>query len=363
MSSDTNKLNETEIICPSEFSLDENYIYNDSNEKSLKESRHAPINKPNILLNVLKDFSVKYDLDDKKIMKSKKFILSFNDLISLIKFALEFQNKISNSLNVKDYLNEISQDFINNLSYYIFSYEKIDINQNNNNYINYNIYNNNLNNKKNKKQIKNDEDNISTKKNRNENIPSTKSYFKTNNNNNNKKILSQKYNDNINNKKDDKNKLNKSAERRKNVYLNEFENSNIEENNNKKRINKSTDKRRIKNENNVYGEKKSNISIFSACENLKGSNLLKNTHSRRISCTETNKNNNNLNMNYNTTKNKSDKVVFYDQNLNLGIGVKKQVITNNIIRPSNMANKLLQKGMKYITEFKDIKEEESKKKY
>jgi hypothetical protein len=149
------------------------------------------------------------------------------------------------------------------------------------------------------------------------------------------------------------------------ISKNSLSNINLinEDNNNKKRINKSTDKRRIKNENNVYGEKKSNISIFSACENLKGSNLIKNTHSRRISCTETNKNNNNINMNYNTTKNKSDKVVFYDQNLNLGIGVKKQVITNNIIRPSNMANKLLQKGMKYITEFKDIKEEESKKKY
>ena len=55
------------------------------------------------------------------------------------------------------------------------------------------------------------------------------------------------------------------------------------------------------------------------------------------------------------------KVVYYDQNLNLGI--KKKIISNNIIRPSNMANKLLQRGIKYLTEFMDLKEEESKKKH
>ena len=34
MSVDTNKLNETEIICPSELSFDEQEYYNDSNEKN-----------------------------------------------------------------------------------------------------------------------------------------------------------------------------------------------------------------------------------------------------------------------------------------------------------------------------------------
>ena len=205
MSIDTNKLNETEIICPSELSLDEKYIYNDSGEKSKNDNKYSSSNKSNILLNVLKDFSVRYDLDDRKIMKSKKFLLSFEDLISLVKFAIEFQIKINNSLNLKDYLNEISQDFINNLSYYVFSYEKTDISTNNNVNINYNTYNNNLNNKKNKKQI-----NIiqtpmnyqpdSTKRksvegfspfnsNKNSSVENKKSYYRANNNQkkNNKK--------------------------------------------------------------------------------------------------------------------------------------------------------------------------------
>ena len=115
-----NKLNETEIICPSEISIDEKNTYNDSVLKSLKESQYLLPNKSNILLNALKEFSNRYDIDDRKIMKSKRFLISFNDLISIIKFALEFQIKINNSIN--EYLNEISQDFINNLSYYIFSF-------------------------------------------------------------------------------------------------------------------------------------------------------------------------------------------------------------------------------------------------
>ena len=362
MSSDTNKLNETEIICPSEFSLDENYIYNDSNEKSLKESRHAPINKSNILLNVLKDFSVKYDLDDKKIMKSKKFMLSFEDLISLVKFALEFQIKINNSLNLKDYLNEISQDFINNLSYYVFSYEKIDINQNNNVNINYNTYNNNLNNKKNKKQIniiqtpvnykaegkkvKNEELSVNNKnKSKNEFFQNNKSFFRTNNNNN-KIVFQNKNNDKIKDKKKDevnnKNRLNRCAERRRNNNITDFDknyNNIIEDNNKKKKLNKSLEKRKnIKNENKMENKNRNSLSIFTACENLKGSN----NKLRRFSCEELNSNKNYLN--YNTTNKKNDRVVYYDQNLN--IGVKKQIISNNIIRPSTMANKLLQRGIK-----------------
>ena len=134
------KLNETEIICPSEISLDEKNTYNDSILKSLKESQYTLPNKTNILLNSLKEFSNRYDIDDRQIIKSKKFLISFNDLITLIKFALEFQIKINNSIN--EYINEISQDFINNLSYYIFSFEKIDTCKQNQNKFNSN--NNNI---------------------------------------------------------------------------------------------------------------------------------------------------------------------------------------------------------------------------
>ena len=154
-----NKLNETEIICPSELSLDEKNTYNDSILKSLKESQYSLNKKSNILLNALKEFSNRYDIDDRNIMKSKKFLISFKDLISIIKFALECQIKLNNSMN--EYLNEISQDFINNLSYYIFSFEKIDISKHNDYNTNYNNYysfertNDNLDNKSTKINTKN----------------------------------------------------------------------------------------------------------------------------------------------------------------------------------------------------------------
>ena len=75
------------------------------------------------------------------------------------------------------------------------------------------------------------------------------------------------------------------------------------------------------------------------------------TKSRKSSCIEQN---NNIN------KNKS-KQTYYNQYPNFGI--KKQILGKNIIKPSNMANKLLQKGIKYINDFTNLKEEESKKKY
>ena len=383
MNLDTNKLNKNEIISQSELSLEEKNINNDSNEKSLMDAKYSSLNKSNILLNALKDFSVKYDLDERKIMSSKKFILSFNDLISVIKFTLEFQIKINNSLNLKDYLNEITQDFINNLSYYIFSYEKIDTsktsqniqNNQNNYYTNYNTYNNNENNKKFNKQLnqtqtfvcygerkkrKNEEDTsfISRNKNKNEYISNTKSYFKTNNKNNklssNNCKTRNKKKEEINNK----NIINKSVEKRKNCIITDFDI--IEDNNKKKNPNKSTEKRRAIKNGNASDFKRTSLNIYTACENLRGtSSILKSTRSRRLSCEEQN-NNQMITNNYKTNTKRFDKIAYYDQNMN---GVKKQIINSSVFRPSIMANKLLQRGIKYITDFKDLKEEESKRRH
>ena len=383
MSIDTNKLNETEIICQSELSFEENNMHNDSIEKSLLEMKYSSLNKSNALINALKEFSVRYDLDDRKIMSSKKFILSFNDLISVIKFALEFQIKINNSLNLKDYLSEITQDFINNLSYYIFSYEKIDTsktsqniqNNQNNYYTNYNTYNNNENNKKFNKQLnqtqtfvcygerkkrKNEEDTsfISRNKNKNEYIINTKSYFKTNNKNNklssNNCKTRNKKKEEINNKSI----INKSVEKRKNSIITDFDF--IEDNNKKKNPNKSTEKRRVIKNGNASDYKRTSLNIYTACENLRGtSSILKSTRSRRLSCKEQN-NNQMITNNYKTNTKRFDKIAYYDQNMN---GVKKQIINSSVFRPSIMANKLLQRGIKYITDFKDLKEEESKRRH
>ena len=383
MSIDTNKLNETEIICPSELSSDENNVHNDSIEKSLLETKYSSLNKSNALINALKEFSVRYDLDDRKIMNSKRFILSFDDLISVIKFALEFQIKISNSLSLKDYLSDITQDFINNLSYYIFSYEKIDTskssqniqNNQNNYYTNYNTYNNNGNNKKFNKQLnqtqtfacygerkkrKNEVDTsfISRNKSKNEYIINTKSYFKPNNKNNKLSSNNRKARDKKKEEINNKNIANKSIEKRKSSIITDFDF--IEDNNRKKNPNKSTEKRRVIKNGNASDYKRKSLNIYTACENLRGtSSILKSTRSRRLSCEEQS-NNQTFISSYKTNTKRFDKIGYYDQNMNTG--VKKQIINNSVIRPSNMANKLLQRGIKYITDFKDLKEEESKSK-
>ena len=87
-------------------------------------------NRSNILLNSLKDFSNKYNSDDRKILSNKKFLLTFNELISLIKEAIETQVKIfETDANQIETLKNLTQDFINDLSYNIFSYEKIEVKQ------------------------------------------------------------------------------------------------------------------------------------------------------------------------------------------------------------------------------------------
>ena len=354
-----NKLNETEIICPSELSLDEKNTYNDSILKSLKDSQYFLSNKSNILLNSLKEFSNRYDLDDRKIMKSKKFLISFNDLITIVKFALEFQIKINNSLN--EYLNEISQDFINNLSYYIFSFEKVDISKQNDYYTNYNTYNsvyseNNKKTTKYNKNIKSDEEKQNINRNKKIKV-----------NNNNRKNISANRSLYLNikspkNKKEknkiNENEINKSRRNNKSVEKRSKSNAdfvlNISKNqeNNKKNINKSTDKRKNIKEKDLNKNRNTNsFSIFTVCENLKNSSfIIKTSKTRKASCIEQNNNNN-----------KNKKNTYYNQYQN--IGIKKQILGNNIIRPSNMANKLLQKGIKYINDFANLKEEENKKKY
>ena len=340
-----NKLNETEIICPSEISLDEKNTYNDSILKSLKESQYSLPNKTNILLNSLKEFSKRYDIDDRQIIKSKKFLISFNDLITLIKFALEFQIKVNNSIN--EYINEISQDFINNLSYYIFSFEKIDTSKQNQNKFN---TNNNIKTMHKKSIINN---NINKNKNEEKKNNKMNDSYKNKNKSGYLEIKQPMNRNNINKKKENEyKKHNKSVEKRtirSNTYFT-LDLSKNESNKNKK-LNKSTEKRRKINEKEKEKDCNKNkntnsFSIFTVCENLKNSNFLINPKkSRKLSCAEINRIKNTYENQY--------------QN----IGLKRRIISNNIIKPSSMANQLLQKGIKYINDFKNMKEEESKKRY
>ena len=58
---------------------------------------------------------------------------------------------------------------------------------------------------------------------------------------------------------------------------------------------------------------------------------------------------------------KESEKINYDSNIIFD--ARKQIIVGNFVKPSTFANKLLQNGRKYITEFNGIKEEEKKKQF
>ena len=87
--------------------------------------------------------------------------------------------------------------------------------------------------------------------------------------------------------------------------------------------------------------------------------ILKNKNKSKEFNTQGEKSSNDIKRDYSSNKDK--KTVYYNQNMTLG--VKKQYIKGNVPRPSNYANKLLQSGIKFITEFNGLKEEEMKKHY
>ena len=92
------------------------------------QGAQKPSQKINYLLKAIQDFSNRYDMDTRNILTGKKFLLNFGDIISLIKDVINYQNKIIElDILEKEKIQEISQDYINNLSYTIFSFEKIDI--------------------------------------------------------------------------------------------------------------------------------------------------------------------------------------------------------------------------------------------
>ena len=109
-----------------------------------------------------------------------------------------------------------------------------------------------------------------------------------------------------------------------------------EKNNNK--LNKSVEKRKSKEI--TKNKNTQSFSIFTVCENIKNTSFTGKPKRKN--------NDNKKNIYLNQYKNSA---------------IKRQILGNNIIKPSNMANKLLQKGIKYINEFAFMKEEERKKRY
>ena len=102
-------------------------VLTDNSEKEIQNTTPNLLPKIEYLLKAIKDFSSRYDKDNRNILKNKKFLVTFDDLMTLIKDTINSQNKI-NDLNDSEIekLKDVTQDFINNLSYTIFSFEKID---------------------------------------------------------------------------------------------------------------------------------------------------------------------------------------------------------------------------------------------
>ena len=405
---DSHKLNKSDIFSENNIFYNDNKQYFNTTIKKKKNKKYSYSCNSKLLLNTLKDFSVKFDLDDLNKTKSLKFVLSFDELISIIKYTLEAQIKLYNIIKDEpDNTKSIIQEFINSLNYYIYSYEKVEqINSNGKSKIdikcssdkeNINI---NLNNGKNKNLIKimnksqsywiDDRRNINNKnkkkekykeekiaqeniklKNNNSNnfIQTSKSYYRRNKGSKlfspEKNKAKDKYS---NNEERRKNRKNTREEKSHQPLITDFSKNN-KDNIQKKKFNKSTEKRKsvkiIKKKN----ENKS-LSIYTACENLKSSSFIfnKNRHKEFSSTEQFDKNdfkkkNNNYDSNNNINKKKesNNKIMYYNQNMMFG--VKKQIITSNVPKPSSLANKFLQNGRKFITEFNGIKEEERKKQY
>ena len=401
---DSNEMNRTDIFSSSILYYDENKQYFNTTIKKKKNSKYSNSNNENILLNSLKNYSVKYELENQEIPKSYKYVITFDELISLIRFTLESQIKIDQSLkNDSENLTNLSKEFINNLSYYIYSYEKVEkITQEikskkkfkspsdkENISINSNIRKTKkpiklmnkssssywVNTKKSKnneikrKEEKNEKQNKKSKNiSENNGIQTSKSYYRRNLG---PKLFSPEKNK-IKGKNKNENKkslLNRSVEKRHNTLLSDFS-TNTRDSSVKKRLNKSTERRKNVKEDKNRNENKS-ISIYTACENMKSSSFIlkcnKNKESvfteqgekRKIKKSGNNYDSNN-NIDFNKRKD-NKKIIYYNQNMMLG--VRKQIINSNVPKPSSLANKLLQNGRKFITEFNGIKEEERKKLY
>ena len=116
-----------DILSNSDSYIDKRKTYYETTIKKKKGNKFSYINETNSLIIALRNFSVKFGLDDKKILNDYKFVISFDELISLIRFSLESQIKLNNFLqedseNIKSFIH----NFISNISNYIFSYEKVE---------------------------------------------------------------------------------------------------------------------------------------------------------------------------------------------------------------------------------------------
>ena len=114
-------------ILPSSSPFKKRKIYYETTIKKKFKDNFSIFNNSNLLINALRNFAVRYELDDKKILKDYKFVIAFDDLISLIRYSLESQKTLNEfEIEETNKINGFTKDFINTISNYINSYEKVE---------------------------------------------------------------------------------------------------------------------------------------------------------------------------------------------------------------------------------------------
>ena len=379
-------------------------IYYETTIKKKIRDNFSIFNNSNLLINAVRNFSVKYELNDKKIFTDYKFVISFDDLISLIKYSLESQKTLNEfEIEETNKINKFTKNFIKNISNYINSYEKVEkinpvlknkpkftlTNANinfNTHKINYKKSSNNIKSPscwidltKTKMKLPKKKENINQnyqtnlKNNKSSNIGKlnicskpnkikkeensndeqnyTNTYFKRKKYKNSLNLFSpkNKQKNKENSIKVKKTHLNNSARRRRNNrgYFTEL-NNNIETTN-KSNLTKSVEKRKTFES---YKSDGKQMSIFTACEFLRSSSFV---HKNQNKNGNDNNDNNEKKINYNSNKTNKEMKLGDDKNV--------WYYNGKAPKPTNFASKLLEKGIKYITDFNGLKEEEQKKKY
>lgn len=444
---------ESEIFID-EIMLNKDYLAKNKNSNSSLHKKLANKSnsiQSNILLNALQEFFNRYELDDRKILSKKKFIISFEELIYLIRESIITQQKIDNIIYNKNnshnkimnniHIQKINQKYINDLSYNIFSFDKIDIGYNFNmkkkKKSNSNISPNNLNfhhNTKKKKQY-NNQASISPNNIKKEINSIFENIYKEvfingnnplNNNGNKRNIKLKKKSELSKTKYNNNDQRNKSAIIRRDISISNYNkksknkngnkrlnntiitnniSNNISYNNNNINISKNYSTQNLKNLSSFSSNKKSitnantnstkkikrsktfkNINknknkkkgkdelkysdIFAACENI---NQLKSSANKKILSRSNNCFSNDINDNESFVKKSLRSVGFKDiynnnnysdiigyEELKFHTGIKK-IIVSITHKPSNLANKLLISGQKYIDDFKEMNESTKKK--
>ena len=324
---------------------------NDLSFESMDTISKNSTDKPNLLLNKLKEFS--NNSKNNTNFQNKKFLIKFEDIISLLQYTLEAQNKIYEiNDNEIETLKKLSESFIHNISNDIILFDSIEeLNIIKNKSITTKVTKNTfLHTKKNPRNFNSNfksqsQQNLINSNSSKNIIQVSKSYYKSFNKNNKNLVQTRSR---VN--------LNRSMQRRSVKNIMDTSNSNNCEST-KRKFNHSMQKRKNKKINN---EKEENTSMICGKTNRNSFIAKKKNEIYNSKCDKENRNTINIEKN-NISKDKKEKekeIIYYDKSLNLGM--KRRVIGTGVHKPSNMANKLLLKGRQFIKDFNGLSEKDKK---